>query len=80
MKTLEMFSTSRNYLESKGIRNPFLMLACESTRQKYISLVYATNVGIIRVNLYKAQYDIAVTGERILDFDLITDRNLKCPF
>ena len=71
-----IFPKGNGYLKERGVRFSFLLMYCLASSQNYHILVYGTNLGLMRVNIYYDQGKLAVTEHKILDSALVINQNL----
>lgn len=62
------------------MRHAFLLLYCSANTQNYYILVYDTDQGIVRLNLYSNQGALTVTETKTLDSALALNRIIRNNF
>lgn len=77
---LPIFKKGREHLASRNMRHAFLLLYCPASTQNYHILVYDTDQGIVRLNLYSNQGALTVTETRTLDSALALSQQIRNNF
>ena len=62
-----VLSTGQQYLKTKGFREALFVLYCDASAQNYHILIFNTNQGLIRLNIYSNRGALSVNEEKTID-------------
>lgn len=80
ISSLPMFPTAVQFLNLRGMTPYSLLLFCSSSSQSYYLFLYATSLGLVRLNVYSDRGYSKVTSASILDTDLFINQQFQKQF